>query len=628
MTPGLVVTQQLGRSIAARPDNTFISTWSQQSNIYFAIHNSDGTHGGAVGVGVGEITSVAVDGAGNFVIAWVGYEGDHSYGVYAQRYTAAGAATGPQLHVNEYTTSNQTMVAVAMNAGGEFVVAWQSSGQDGNLFEIYARRFDEFSVPQSGEFRVNETVANSQIFASVAMNGDGAFVVTWANQTANLAPLGNKMRRYDSAGTPLAGEEVIQPLDASTAAVAFNPNGEFAVAYVHQSKAYLQRYTAAGVKTGAAVLIGAVTVRDVRLDVNAAGMYAVAFDSEHRIHLRLVAADGTPLSHEIGMAASNAPVKYTPWVALKPNGEAVVSWSIPVNPGFQFELQQLRLVRAVRHDANGDGTGDITVQRHDQIAGWLMKNANIDSTWAWQESGVDVIGTLTTSPVLQDRPSRTIRLPYSRIVGTPPPGWEGRGTGDFDGDTNIDIVLHNRTTGEVALWLLTYEGKIRAGAVIANIPLAWHIRAAGDVNADGKDDLVLQHETTREVAVWKMDGFVIAAGAIIAAPASGWRVRTTGDFNGDGRSDISLQNTASGEVALWLLDGFTITGAAVAGIVPGTWRLGGSSDINGDGRDDLVFMDTNDFRYAVWTMNGTAITQGKLLGLAAGYELAMQAPNP
>ena len=47
--------------------------------------------------------SVAMDSAGDFVVAWQSYgEGGSSYGVYAQRYTAAGAALDCDMHVADY----------------------------------------------------------------------------------------------------------------------------------------------------------------------------------------------------------------------------------------------------------------------------------------------------------------------------------------------------------------------------------------------------------------------------------------------------------------------------------------------------------------------------------------------
>jgi hypothetical protein len=56
-----------------------------------------------------------------------------------------------------------------MDADGDFVVTWQSYGQDGDADGIYAQRYNALGVPQGGEFRVNSTTANFQTTPSVAM---------------------------------------------------------------------------------------------------------------------------------------------------------------------------------------------------------------------------------------------------------------------------------------------------------------------------------------------------------------------------------------------------------------------------------------------------------------------------
>src|SRR5207248_8684973 len=68
------------------------------------------------------------------------------YGVYAQRYTAAGTPLGGEFQVNTSTSLYQRQPAVAADADGDFVVAWQDgaafvNGQDGSLYGVYAQRY-------------------------------------------------------------------------------------------------------------------------------------------------------------------------------------------------------------------------------------------------------------------------------------------------------------------------------------------------------------------------------------------------------------------------------------------------------------------------------------------------------
>ncbi len=92
-------------------------------------------------------------------------------------------------------TSWQSPQAVASDANGDYVVVWTSQTADG--WDVYARRFNANGNAQGDEFLVNSADANGdhaagdQMYAAVAMNADGSFVVTWtdlngANGTADI----------------------------------------------------------------------------------------------------------------------------------------------------------------------------------------------------------------------------------------------------------------------------------------------------------------------------------------------------------------------------------------------------------------------------------------------------------
>src|SRR5262249_9194053 len=123
---------------------------------------------------------VAADAAGDFVVAWQSYGQDGSYeGVYAQHYSADGIPLGGEFRVNAYTTSNQWEPAVGMDAAGDFVIAWASFGQDGSDYGVFARRYSAAGAPLGGEFLVNSYTNSRQHLPSVAMDAAGDFVVAW-----------------------------------------------------------------------------------------------------------------------------------------------------------------------------------------------------------------------------------------------------------------------------------------------------------------------------------------------------------------------------------------------------------------------------------------------------------------
>lgn len=243
----------------------------------------------------GQAGAVAMDASGNYVVVWEGdgaYD-DSGYGIYAQRYNAAGEAQGGNFLVNTYTSGHQRFATVAMDATGDFVVTWSDYGsQDGSLSGVYAQRFDSTGVAQGSEFRVNTTTDGNQAYSTVAMEDNGDFVVTWTtyNQDAP-GTFGVFARRYDAAGTALSGEFQVNTTAAGIQGypvIAMDADGDFVIAwYSDQSGSgydiYAQRYNAAGTAQGTEFQVNTFTVGNQQLPtvaMNDAGDFAVTWSSE------------------------------------------------------------------------------------------------------------------------------------------------------------------------------------------------------------------------------------------------------------------------------------------------------------------------------------------------------------
>ena len=98
--------------------------------------------------------AIAADANGNYVSAWSSLNQDGSgWGVYAQRFNSAGVAQGSELPVNTAIAADQQYAAVAMDAGGNFVVVWTTdvTGDSG----VRAQRYNASGVAQGGEIQVN-----------------------------------------------------------------------------------------------------------------------------------------------------------------------------------------------------------------------------------------------------------------------------------------------------------------------------------------------------------------------------------------------------------------------------------------------------------------------------------------
>ncbi|MDO4574549.1 MAG: trypsin-like serine protease [Planctomycetia bacterium] len=143
-----------------------------------------------------EFVSVAMDDAGDFVVTWSQNDGTAAspeWNIYACRFDLNGEAKGDIFRVNSTTYSQQRYSTVSMSSDGQFVIAWQAYQQDAfnTGWDIYVKKYDaDGNVCSLGgrksDYLVNSrTVGDSinQQQASVSMDAEGNFVVTWTEQT-------------------------------------------------------------------------------------------------------------------------------------------------------------------------------------------------------------------------------------------------------------------------------------------------------------------------------------------------------------------------------------------------------------------------------------------------------------
>jgi hypothetical protein len=124
---------------------------------------------------------VATDAAGNFVVVWQGYVDGSDYGIFARLFDAAGSPLGDEFPVNTHTPNRQVRPSVAREPDGHFVVTWDSLGQlgSGAVTDIFGRRFRPDGTPIGGEFQVNTYTTGIQFRAALASQGPDEFVVVW-----------------------------------------------------------------------------------------------------------------------------------------------------------------------------------------------------------------------------------------------------------------------------------------------------------------------------------------------------------------------------------------------------------------------------------------------------------------
>jgi hypothetical protein len=96
-------------------------------------------------------------------------------------------------------------------------------------------------------------------------------------------------------------------------------------------------------------------------------------------------------------------------------------------------------------------------------------------------------------------------------LGTVPAPWAVVGSGDFDGNGSLDLLLRNGSTGEVKIWFTT-NGVVTSTASLGNIAAAYSIDLTGDFNGNGKSDIVWTHSSGAR-SIWFMNGGAVASTA-------------------------------------------------------------------------------------------------------------------
>jgi hypothetical protein len=140
---------------------------------------------------------------GTFVVVWQSYnqEGATSgYGIYAQRYASNGVPLGPEFRVNTYTTGDQARPSVAMDGTGNFVVAWTDYAlRDGSGTSVRVQRYNASGAPAGIEFQANSNTTGFQYQPQVGVAADGGgFVIVWNSYVTTST--GIQGRRFGPTG--------------------------------------------------------------------------------------------------------------------------------------------------------------------------------------------------------------------------------------------------------------------------------------------------------------------------------------------------------------------------------------------------------------------------------------------
>ena len=131
-----------------------------------------------------------------------------------------GIPVGSETRVNEVVTGNQRDPAIAVGLGGEFMVAWESEGQDGDGYGVLARIYDASGTPKGSEFQVNTNTTGDQCNPDVSYDGGNGYIVAWQSHGDHWdgesnTTFGIYNRSFNSLGVPSTPQEVLVNVDTA-----------------------------------------------------------------------------------------------------------------------------------------------------------------------------------------------------------------------------------------------------------------------------------------------------------------------------------------------------------------------------------------------------------------------------
>jgi hypothetical protein len=227
------------------------------------------------------MATVARSSSGEIMLAWTYLTSFSSHQVLGRRFDAEGLAIGSELDLSGVRASGSVgSPALAINAAGDMIVAWRENTGAGNG-QVYARRLDAAGTPISPIVQVISTGARSPI--DVSIDAAGRSVVTWGYlQSPDRHVF---FQRLDASGA-LVGSAVQVDATSNVATAPFvqhDAAGNFVVAWTHAAasaeRAMARRYDSSGASLDAGFEVDSSTSGQtvVGLSVSPDGSFSVAW---------------------------------------------------------------------------------------------------------------------------------------------------------------------------------------------------------------------------------------------------------------------------------------------------------------------------------------------------------------
>jgi hypothetical protein len=179
--------------------------------------------------------SIGFEADGDFVVTWVsGGQDGGGGGVFARRWSGAGVPQAAEFQVNTYTADNQGNPKLTVDGDGDFLVVWESQNQDASGNGVFGQFFRASGAAQAAEFQLSLQTVNAQVSPVAAVDHSGNFIVSWQSFLQDGADHGVFGRHFNPQGVPQATEFQINSYTQAAQrnpALAVNPEGAFVVSW-------------------------------------------------------------------------------------------------------------------------------------------------------------------------------------------------------------------------------------------------------------------------------------------------------------------------------------------------------------------------------------------------------------
>lgn len=360
---------------------------------------------------------------GGFVITWMsdGEDGSSS-GIYMKHYSPTGTLYGAKYRVNTRTSATQANPVIASLSGGSFVIAWQSDGQDGSGYGVYAQCYRKNNTVGS-EFRANSYTTIDQNYPSIAGLTDGGFVIAWTSSQQDGSTDGVYLQRFTSNAEAYGSEERVNTYTLSyqeMSSIAGLSSGGYVITWMSKNEdgsgygIFAQHYTFTGSRFGSEFRVNTHTADQQYHPAIASlpdGGFVITWMSQYQdgsgwgIYAQRYSADNSKYATEFRVNTVTMGDQLYPAIASLSDGGFVITWTSEGQDGSGYGIyaQCYTSLSAV----NGSEFQVNTYTNGDQTYSTVASAADGSFLITWMSKGQDSLGNSIYAKMFNAVPPRT-----------------------------------------------------------------------------------------------------------------------------------------------------------------------------------------------------------------------------